>query len=217
MIVTLMSITAAPAVITPAADVAAGMTRCMKEYSLKRKTARELLAESFRELAQNKSIDRITVQEIVENCGYSPATFYRQFRDKYDLIAWDYTRGVAEIMNRVGRDGYTWEQALLDGAKGFCAYKDYLANLFLHTSGHDAFILYMTDINCGALKKHIMETTGAAALDEATEMYIRTYCMGTVSLTCEWILGKYKAGPEELAEIYKNALPPPLHPLLYEK
>ena len=57
---------------------------------MKRKTAKELLAESFRELAQDRDIDKITVQDIAKNCGYSIATFYRQFRDKYDLIAWDY-------------------------------------------------------------------------------------------------------------------------------
>ena len=54
---------------------------------MRRKTTQELLAESFRELAQGRSIDRITIRQIVENCGYSPATFYRHFRDKYDLIA----------------------------------------------------------------------------------------------------------------------------------
>lgn len=37
-------------------------------------------------------------------------------------------------------------------------------------------------------------------LDEKTDMYIRLYCQGTVALTCEWILGKYKASPEELGK-----------------
>jgi ComF family protein len=55
---------------------------------VKRKTAREILADSLRELAAQMSVDRITVKAIAENCGYSQATFYRQFRDKYDLIAW---------------------------------------------------------------------------------------------------------------------------------
>jgi len=34
---------------------------------MKRKTTKEILAESFRELAESKSVDRITVQEIVDN------------------------------------------------------------------------------------------------------------------------------------------------------
>ncbi|MBQ7669567.1 MAG: TetR family transcriptional regulator, partial [Clostridia bacterium] len=51
-----------------------------------------MLAQAFREVAESKNIDKITIQDIVDNCGYSPATFYRNFKDKYDLIAWDHTR-----------------------------------------------------------------------------------------------------------------------------
>lgn len=54
---------------------------------MRRKTSKEILAESFRELADIKPIDKITIKDIVDNCGYSPATFYRQFKDKYDLVA----------------------------------------------------------------------------------------------------------------------------------
>ena len=57
---------------------------------MKRKTARDIFVESFHALAQTRSIDRITVREIAENCGYSTATFDRHFMDKYDLIVWDY-------------------------------------------------------------------------------------------------------------------------------
>lgn len=46
---------------------------------MQRKTAKQILAESFREVAQTKSIDKITVKDITENCGYSSATppFFR--------------------------------------------------------------------------------------------------------------------------------------------
>lgn len=184
-----------------------------KEIPVKRKTAKEILAASFRELAEQKAVDKITIREIVDNCGYSSATFYRQFKDKYDLIAWEHTRGVAAIMEQIG-DGYTWEQTLLAGAKWFQEEQSYLANLFVHTSGQDAFIRYMVEINYDALKKHIQTRNAGKKIDEKTDMYIRIYCLGTVSLTCEWILGRYSVSPETLAEIYKNALPVPLEPYL---
>ena len=174
---------------------------------MKRKTTKEILAESFRELAESKSVDKITVQEIVDNCDYSTATFYRHFKDKYDLIAWDYARKTAEIMGRINGKDYSWAQTLRDDAKHYSEEKDYLANLLLHTSGHDAFIQYMADINYGELEKHILSVRGKQTLDEKTAMLIRTYCMGTVCLTCEWILGKYQATPGELAEIYESTLP----------
>lgn len=37
-------------------------------------------------------------------------------KTSYDLIAWEYTRGVANIMDQVGSDGFTWEQTLITGA-----------------------------------------------------------------------------------------------------
>ena len=176
---------------------------------MKRKTAKEILAESFREVAENKNIDKITIQDIVDNCGYSPATFYRNFKDKYDLIAWDHTRGVAEIMGRIGND-YAWRQSLIDGANWFYMEREYLANLFAHTSGHESFVRYMIEINCDALKKHIISSGKTEKLTAKEELYVRLYCLGTVSITCEWILGKHKAPPKEIAEIYENSLPEPL-------
>ena len=38
--------------------------------SMKRKTVKEILAESFREVAETKPIDKITIRDIVDNCGY---------------------------------------------------------------------------------------------------------------------------------------------------
>ena len=181
---------------------------------MKRKTTKEILAESFRELAESKSVDKITVQEIVENCDYSTATFYRHFKDKYDLIAWDYARKTAEIMGRINGMDYSWAQTLRDGAEHYSEEKEYLSNLLLHTSGHDAFIQYMADINYTELEKHILSISGLSTLDEKTAMLVRTYCLGTVCLSCEWILGQYRATPDELAQIYESALPPTLRELI---
>lgn len=181
---------------------------------MKRKTAKEILAESFRELAANKSFDKITVRDITGNCGYSPATFYRQFKDKYDLIAWEYAVRTEEILDRAGAGSGEWKQTLLDTAYRYRDEKDYLANLLLHTSGHDSFVQYMTEINTRELTRFIKRITSSAHMDRKMEMYIRLYCMGTVCLSCEWILGKYTVSPEEMAEIYENAVPAPLQLLL---
>ncbi len=182
---------------------------------MKRKTAKEILAESFREIAATKSIDKITIRDIVDNCGYSSATFYRNFKDKYDLIAWEHTRGVAEIMDRIDDKVYRWKQTLIDGAHWFYGEREYLTNLFQHTSGHDSFVRYMTEINCNALKKHILNTGGKSELDKNEELYIRVYCLGTVSLTCEWLLGLHEATPDEIADIYEQSIPAPLRPYLF--
>lgn len=101
---------------------------------MKRKTPKEILSASFQELAAVKSIDKITIQEIVDNCGYSPATFYRYFKDKYDLIAWEYARSVAAIVDQTSAANYPWKQTFYDGARMYQANKDYLVNLRKLTS-----------------------------------------------------------------------------------
>lgn len=149
---------------------------------MKRKTAKEILAASFRELAEGKGINKITIREIVDNCGYSPATFYRHFKDKYDLIAWEHTRAVAEIVDRTRADDYPWKQTLHDGARLYHEKRDYLVNLLRHTSGHDSFMRYMAEINCSALEKYILSVNGNRKLTHEETMFVKIYCHGALRM-----------------------------------
>lgn len=176
---------------------------------MKRKTAKEILAESFREVAERKNIDKITVRDITENCGYSSATFYRQFRDKYDLIAWDYARELKGILSGMNGSVAEWRHVLHCAADFFQERKAYLANLFLHTGGFESFITYMQDVHFQSLKE-IMERSSGQSVDAMTEMMIRLYILGTVQFACEWILGKWEADAEALAAVFEQTFPVPL-------
>ena len=182
---------------------------------MKRKTSKEILAESFREIAETKNIDKITVRDITENCGYSPATFYRQFKDKYDLIAWDYTRELQGIQSGMDGSQREWNRALTRAAQYFQMRRTYLANLFLHTGGLESFMTYMQEIHFQSLKSIVENAPGGRSGDAMTELYIRFYVLGTVQLTCEWILGKIEASPEEMVTVYRQTLPSPLQQYLH--
>ena len=151
------------------------------------------------------------------NCGYSTATFYRQFKDKYDLIAWDYALRLGELMTRLDQEGYGWKEISIDGAKFYAQQKEYLSNLLLHTSGYDSFLRYMTEIHIKVLSDCFHRAVGTEHLDEIVRMYIGMYCHGTIGLTCAWILGQYNASAEELAEVYEISLPGPLRQKLLGK
>ena len=182
---------------------------------MKRKTTKEILAESFRALAENRPVDKITIQEIVDNCDFSPATFYRHFGDKYDLIAWDYVHRTTEIMNKIGKDEYEWKDTLWDGMVFYLNNKEYIRNLIKNTSGHDAFVRYMSEANIDHLTKYILKLSGQKQLDDDTAIHIRVYCCGTVQTICEWILDNIKCDPDHLAALFEQALPPPLGRILY--
>ena len=179
-----------------------------------RKTSKEILAESFREIAERKNIDKITVKDITENCGYSPATFYRQFKDKYDLIAWDYARELKGILSGENGSQAAWHTVVTGVAAFFWEKKRYLANLFLHTGGLESFLTYMQEVHFQCLKDLVQKASGSQSMDVLMEMYIRLYVLGTVQFTCEWILGKCDVSAEELAVIYEQTLPAPLQKIL---
>lgn len=181
---------------------------------MKRKTSKEILAESFREVAERKNIDKITVRDITENCGYSPATFYRQFRDKYDLIAWDYAHEFKGILSGMHGSKAEWKNVLKCAAVFFQERKAYLANLFLHTGRFESFIAYMQEIHYQSLKE-IVEKASGQSIDAMTEMIIRLYVLGTAQFTCEWILGKWEATAEELGTVFEQTFPAPLQKYLY--
>ncbi len=172
---------------------------------MKRKTAKEILAESFKELAISKDIEKITIKEITDNCGYSPATFYRQFKDKYDLIAWDYSGQVEQNIGRIGSDGHTWKHALLVSARYHLEHKIYLLNLFKHTSGIYSFEQYMTDINVRFVTEYLQRKN--IKIDEKLMRVLESYCYGTLKITTDRLLGKFEATPEEMAQLYDAAIP----------
>lgn len=48
----------------------------------------KLLAESFKELACQRPIEKITIKEITDRAGVIRPTFYNHFQDKYELLEW---------------------------------------------------------------------------------------------------------------------------------
>ena len=139
------------------------------------------------------------MQDIVDNCGYSPATFYRQFKDKYDLIAWDYAKEVEQNIGKIGRDGHTWKQALLVSAKYNIKHKEYLLNLFKHTSGIYSFEQYMTDVNVSFIIEYLKR--GLVRIDENLMRVLESYCYGAVKITIDRLTGKYDASQETLRQV----------------
>ena len=64
--------------------------------------AKYKLAASIKECMKTTPVDRITVKDIVEGCGLTRQTFYRNFKDKYDLINWYFDKLVLQSFEQIG-------------------------------------------------------------------------------------------------------------------
>ena len=47
-----------------------------------------VIAAAFAEMAKKKSVDKITVKDLVEYCGISRQTFYYHFQDMLEVMEW---------------------------------------------------------------------------------------------------------------------------------
>lgn len=61
---------------------------------------KERIAREFVELARTKSIDKITVKDIVEACHITRQTFYYHFQDLIDVIDWSLRQAMEELVEK---------------------------------------------------------------------------------------------------------------------
>ena len=71
------------------------------------------LEASLKNLLLKKPLDKITINDITEDCGINRMTFYYHFKDIYDLIEWCCVEDAKKA---------------LEGKKTYQLYRDYLDN-----------------------------------------------------------------------------------------
>ena len=62
------------------------------------------LAASLKNLLLQKPLNKITINDIAEDCGISRMTFYYHFKDIYDLVEWTCAEDAARALEGF-RDG----------------------------------------------------------------------------------------------------------------
>ena len=55
---------------------------------------KQMLADKLEELLEHKSVDKITVKELVDACGISRQGFYYHFQDIMEVIEWSIARAL---------------------------------------------------------------------------------------------------------------------------
>ncbi len=73
----------------------------------------EILAESFRELARKRPVEKITVKEITDKAGVIRPTFYNHFQDKFELVEWLVQMDLLEPIRPLIRNGMLTEAMVL--------------------------------------------------------------------------------------------------------
>lgn len=61
---------------------------------------KQVIFDAFMELSRTKSVDKITVKDLVEACHISRQTFYYHFQDIVEVIEWAFEQALEEALSR---------------------------------------------------------------------------------------------------------------------
>ncbi len=154
-----------------------------EKANLKRK---EQMALSLKKLLEQKDLQKITVQEIADDCGINRYTFYYHFKDIYDLLSWAFQNETLAVLQK-NENCLTWQEGfqmflrhnvenrqvfrrILDGVG-----TEMLWNLFYQEISHlmDAFLL---------------DVKGSQEISEDYWRFFRNFYMGALcGVLMDWL------------------------------
>lgn len=169
------------------------------------------LADAMKQCMKGKPVDKITVREIVDGCDMTRQTFYRNFKDKYDLINWYFDKLVLEAFAQIGVDK-TIGQSLAEKFAFIRKEKVFFTGAFrsddynsLKEHDFELILQFYTDLISRKTEK---------PLPEELQFLLEMYCRGSVYMTEKWVLGGMKKTPEEMSQALVDAVPPKLGAVL---
>ena len=59
---------------------------------------KKLLADTLKKIMRSKPFSKITVSEIIQECGVNRKTFYYHFQDIYDLLKWVFDEEAIQVV-----------------------------------------------------------------------------------------------------------------------
>ena len=144
------------------------------------------LADSLKTLMMNKSINKIKVKEVTDNCGITRRTFYNHFNDTYELLGWIYEHEVIEDIEKYYNMN-EWKKAIKIVLDYTIHNKEICLNTY-NSLGREYLERFLYNIFSNALKGIINDMTK----DIDVEDYIKSenerfYTIGIVGEFILWL------------------------------
>ena len=178
---------------------------------MKSENTRYRLAQSMAECMRTTPVESITIRQIVDKCGVTRQTFYRNFIDKYDLINWYFDKLLDKSFEHMGRGKTVFEGLerkftyIRDEQVFFAAAFKYDSQNSLREHDYQLILQFYEQL--------ILEKEGHMP-DPELHFLLRMYCRVSIAMTVDWVLTGMKLTPSELAALLTDAIPPKLAEIL---
>lgn len=182
---------------------------------IEKRTTKDLLAESLKELCKIKSADKITIKELTQNCGLTAPTFYNHFRDKYELMAWIYNQKVEASLENFGR-GDSFEDVICKWMDIILEDEKFYTNLLKNAVGQNSFRYATNDHAINLIADWIKARHNLREVSPELYFCVKFFMRAISETVNDWCLGKWDCSPRDMAKFFVAAMPAPLKPLLLQ-
>lgn len=162
-------------------------------------TTKRALAASLKKLLRDRSLDNITVKDIVEDCEVNRQTFYYHFQDIYDLLIWVFSNE-AEAVIADNRHAETWREGFLNTFR----YAKENRGLILHvyrSNGREHLARYLYDMVQQLLYDVLEENCKGLNVAEGDKKFIADFFKyAFVGIMLEWIAHDMKDDPRAIVD-----------------
>ncbi len=174
----------------------------LQSSQLERNNVDRLLLQSFRKLAAEKPVGKITIREITDRAGVIRPTFYNHFQDKYELLEWIVKTDITNVVrNGIGRRNV--RKGVIRVLQNMIREKEFYMSVS-RTTGQNSF----QEILFSAIKKLILiyERTNNVGTSDSLPWLTpdrAASCRSTALcfLLMEWIKEGMPLSPEEMADV----------------
>ena len=149
-------------------------------------TTKQALSAALKRMMLKKSLDKITIRDIAEDCGISRMAFYYHFKDIYDLVEWSCVEDAARALQ--GKKTYdTWQEGLLQIFEAVLENKPFILNAYRCIS-RDQMEHFLFKLTYGLIRDVVEEQSQGVEISEADKAFIAEfYKYSFVGIMLDWI------------------------------
>lgn len=160
---------------------------------------KKAIAASLKNLLKEKKLNKITVQDIADDCGINRQTFYYHFQDVYDLVEWICIEDTEKVLKE-NRTYATWQEGFLSVFELAKQDKVFIDNIYRSVS-LELLEQYLYRLVFPLLKNVVDEKSCGFSVRDDDKKYIADfYKYAFVGVLLEWIRGDMSESPEEIVE-----------------
>ncbi|MCB2297835.1 dihydroxyacetone kinase transcriptional activator DhaS [Clostridium tagluense] len=160
---------------------------------------KKALALSIKKLMETIPLSKLSIHEIVDNCGINRQTFYYHFKDKFDLVNWIYYTEAIENIDNCKNYAH-WTDGMYKTLVYFLSNKSFYINA-LNTPGQNAFDGYLFEKTYDLIMGVINDISSKIKVSDKDKNFIADfYTYAFVGITVQWIKNSMRESPKAVVD-----------------